>query len=113
MTITSLILALSVFSSCGDNQSAPSDSNTDNTTVTVGTAEDTDSSAVISDTETTLASDEAENPSTVTAPEETTASVPSTVEEIVEYYNIITKKARAFKTLAFVFVVFSYIIDKK
>ena len=94
LTITSLILALSVFSSCGDNQSAPSDSNTDNITVTVGTAEDTDSSAVISDAETTLAPDEAESPSTVTAPEETTASVPSTVEEIVEYFNSAVNKIK-------------------
>lgn len=97
-SITAIILALSLFSACGKKQPVSSipvetEINTDTTAeeITVNA----DLTAVNFDEETTLASDEEEESSTTAVSEETTkASVPSTIEEIVEYFNFSVNKIK-------------------
>ena len=96
-SITAIILALSLFSACGKKQpvsSIPVETALYSDTITDEITDNTDLTAINFDKDTTLASNETEESSTV-APEETTAaSVPSTVEEIVEYFNVSVNKIK-------------------
>ena len=97
-TVTVLVMAISVLSACGEKQpvsSIPDGTALDTDTLTEEITQNTDLTAVNFDKETTLASDESEETSTVAASEETTAfSVPSTVAEIVEYFNLSVNKVK-------------------
>lgn len=96
-SITAIVLALSLFSACGKKQpvsSIPVETALYTDTITVEITDSADLTAADFNKETTLVSNEAEELSTVVTEETTAVSAPSTVEEIVEYFNFSVNKIK-------------------